>query len=385
MLLRRSTLYVLACTVAVSGALTLFYIQADGPLLATPSLLPDLNTPLREEGHPPHSGSSKTGLGETDTEFGILPIDLGSPVDPDEMVEGLDGISFIPDRPEGVQLDLPPPTDDSTTTTDPASKEGITEILPPPPTEGSPKPPSTPADFKYKFSSPLLSTRLSEFLHRPILSYAAALKENVKTCPLKIHDRQVNPDQLKGERDFWKSVSETDVKARREGLVKALEQAEKNGEKIVSSENAKSGGRGIVVAGGNRVSPCITSRRLLDSPKSDYFSRFGTSFLQDTTARILTLLRILRNHHKSTLPVQIFHFPGEITSEGEREEIATLGGELVQFEGVQQLNIWKVRASLWSPRSTRFAHQTDPIPTHSPHRRTSVRPSTWFAPRVQLR
>lgn len=55
----------------------------------------------------------------------------------------------------------------------------------------------------------------------------------------------------------------------------------------------------------------------------------------------MTLLRILRKHHKSTLPVQIFHFPGEITDGNERKELESLGAELVQFEGVQKLNIWK--------------------------------------------
>lgn len=63
--------------------------------------------------------------------------------------------------------------------------------------------------------------------------------------------------------------------------------------------------------------------------------------MQDTTARIFALLRILRKHHKSTLPVQIFHFPGEITDGNERKELEALGAELVQFEGVAKLNQWK--------------------------------------------
>lgn len=64
---------------------------------------------------------------------------------------------------------------------------------------------------------------------------------------------------------------------------------------------------------------------------------------QDTTARILTLLRILRSTRlNSTLPVQVFHFKGEITADNEREEIRKLGGELFEFEGEEkEVGVWK--------------------------------------------
>jgi len=42
------------------------------------------------------------------------------------------------------------------------------------------------------------------------------------------------------------------------------------------------------------------------------------------------------------LPVQVFHFKGEITAENEREEIRNLGGELFEFEGEEkEVGVWK--------------------------------------------
>lgn len=343
MLLRRSTLYVLALTVGVSGALTLLYLRGEAALSPLASFAGDDAPPAAiVDDEPLLAGGSKV-LGETDAEFGILPIDLGSPIENDMVEE--DGIAFVPERPDGVEFPAPPfPTPTPATDDDDDDDAPLPPHAPP---KAGPGAPAT-ATFPYAFGSPQLASRLAAFLGRPVLSHAAALKADVKACPLAVHDLQVNPDQLRGERDSWKAVDEAEIRSRRAGLVKALESAEQQGEKIVGDPKAKSGGRGIVIAGGNRVrralfaldmSPgaCLVLDLAADADAPPLLRR------QDTTARIRALLHILRNHHKSTLPVQIFHFAGEITDGNERKELEDLGAELVQFEGVQQLNIWKVR------------------------------------------
>jgi hypothetical protein len=247
----------------------------------------------------------------------ILPIDLGDPKEP----PAEDGITFVSSE-GGEELATP------------------VEAAPPRPNQADPlssDAPSLPILPPIRLSSPNLKRKLLDFLARPVRSYEDALARNIERCPLATHDRQVNPDQLKGERENWRKVSEEDVRKRRQDLVDGLEAAEVQGEEVVAAANNKDGGKGIVVAGGNRV------RFTHIYSCTRYFGQLAdlASSRQDTTARLLTLLRILRNHLHSTLPVQVFHFPGEITSESEREEIRSLGGELVQFEGVTSLPIWK--------------------------------------------
>ena len=245
MLVRRSTTYALVLAIGLSAALTFFYIQSDSRLAGGGGDL---------AGRPPIrvGKAGSTVLGETDAEFGILPIGLGSPVEHDMLEE--DGIAFIPDRPEDAELPPPPPLPPS------SGGSGLhIEPVEPDRQTSQAKAPSkdvtapAPADFPYTFDSTLLASRLAAFLARPVLSHAAALKANVAACPLEIHDRQVNPDQLKGEREGWARLTEADIKLRRKSLVEALERAGKAGERLVGDPKAKSSGRGLVIAGGNRV------------------------------------------------------------------------------------------------------------------------------------
>ena len=50
---------------------------------------------------------------------------------------------------------------------------------------------------------------------------------------------------------------------------------------------------------------------------------------QDTTLRTLTLLRVLKKLNV-TLPIEVVHFPGEMTNIKHREEVEILGGSLVE-------------------------------------------------------
>lgn len=259
MLLRRSTTYALFLAIGLSAAVTFFLIRS-GSLQSSRLPLDAADGDLTADGlagrQPVRGGKAVAGgssaQSETDAEFGILPIGLGSPVEHDMLEE--DGIAFIPDRPEGSDLPpSPPPSSGS-------SGLHIESVEPDQPRPKDKHPssgvlPLVPADFPHSFDSALLASRLAAFLARPILSHAAALAANIAACPLAIHDRQVNPDQLRGERDNWKNISEADVEARRRSLVKALERASTEGDQLVGDPKAEGGGRGIVVAGGNRVRP----------------------------------------------------------------------------------------------------------------------------------
>lgn len=66
-------------------------------------------------------------------------------------------------------------------------------------------------------------------------------------------------------------------------------------------------------------------------------------FSKDTMTRLLTSLRILRNRHGCTLPVEIFGFPDELNSLGEvREQIEALGGiEWRNIETEKVPGAWK--------------------------------------------
>lgn len=102
-----------------------------------------------------------------------------------------------------------------------------------------------------------LKARLKAFEARPVLSYEAALERDRKLCPVAIHDRQVNKDQLNGQRENWKAMDETVIRRKRRELVAGVEALIHAGNPVVGSDLPR--GRGIVVAGGNRVTPgCLT-------------------------------------------------------------------------------------------------------------------------------
>jgi len=73
------------------------------------------------------------------------------------------------------------------------------------------------------------------------------------------------------------------------------------------------GGRGIVMTGGN----------------------------QDTAQRLLVILRILRFEYHCDLPVEVFSFPGEITSREIVRELSSLNASLIELTGRKKLRLWK--------------------------------------------
>jgi len=164
----------------------------------------------------------------------ILPIDMGHPNDLGDQGE----VTFADTNDE---LNSPPPPSSDQ---DPDFDTS--------PMTGSP----TPRPNLSFPTHPPLRTRLEAFLRRPTLPYDVALQHNIKLCPLEIHDRQVNPDQLNGEREGWKSLTVEEIGRRRRSLVNGLWKVEESGRQVVAGveRGGGGGGRGIVVAGGNQVS-----------------------------------------------------------------------------------------------------------------------------------
>jgi hypothetical protein len=94
-----------------------------------------------------------------------------------------------------------------------------------------------------------LASRLHAFLNRPINNNEI----NERECPRRLNDRLVNPDQYNGEIEYWNRVSDVDVIERRSQIVGWLGFWADSEKELVGSDDM-SGGRGIVLTGGNQVS-----------------------------------------------------------------------------------------------------------------------------------
>ncbi len=158
---------------------------------------------------------------------------------------------------------------------------------------------------------PELYVKLHDFLSRPIYGHQEAvdLEINSKGCPYELSDKLVNPDQLNGDGGFWrKDVEPMVIIKKRVELVKSLLEVMATNRPLLGNAlplTTPSGqpNRGLVITGGNK----------------------------DTTARLITLLKILRHQHHCELPVEVFHFPGEMTDEREKDEIRGLGAEIKEI------------------------------------------------------
>ncbi|KAF8588833.1 glycosyltransferase family 71 protein [Ramaria rubella] len=171
---------------------------------------------------------------------------------------------------------------------------------------------SKPTDIK--ISSRILRDRLQALLNAPVLSHSEAVIKNEEACPRAVADKQVNQDQLQGNRDKWLKVDEAEVRIRRQAIVQYLEKLEEEG-KIIFGTDKKSGeGRGVVMTAGNK----------------------------DTARTALVTLRMLRLEYKSSLPVQIFSFPGEITDQTVIDAMGELGATHHELPGLQKAaGAWK--------------------------------------------
>lgn len=163
-----------------------------------------------------------------------------------------------------------------------------------------------------------LDHTLQKFLELPILSYRESLTANSKTCPTD----QINFDRtaVSDNSESWPYISSTRILKWRQNIVAHMRRKQKEQEKIHSE--GTNGGRGIVMAAGDH----------------------------DAAIRARTNIRLLQSYN-STIPVEIFHFPGELSAR-ERKLLASLsqskqeGHEgmrvtLRSVKGVGKGNDWK--------------------------------------------
>ncbi|KAL7419528.1 hypothetical protein Q5752_005439 [Cryptotrichosporon argae] len=157
-----------------------------------------------------------------------------------------------------------------------------------------------------------LASRLAALLARPVHAHDTGTALNHASCPSPETDQLVNPDQYDGEHAFWERLGEHDVRGRRSQVVGWLADRAASGYRVLGAEDM-GGGRGVVLTGGN----------------------------QDTTLRMLTLLRHLRRLGVD-LPVEVFHYAGELTNRAHRDEIESLGGTIREVDGVHKVDgVWK--------------------------------------------
>ncbi|WWC69800.1 uncharacterized protein I206_103743 [Kwoniella pini CBS 10737] len=160
-----------------------------------------------------------------------------------------------------------------------------------------------------------LSTKLTQFLYRPVQAHDEAKESNYEGCPRELSDKLVNPDQYNGDAQFWiEDVKEEEIAKRRYDVVRWLEEAIERGEEVIGRKDGSTGkGRGIVLTGGN----------------------------QDTTLRTITAIKHLRRLNVD-LPIEVFHYSDELTDGNQRGEIENLGATLREAKGLSKVEgVWK--------------------------------------------
>jgi alpha 1,2-mannosyltransferase len=128
---------------------------------------------------------------------------------------------------------------------------------------------------------------LEAFIQRPILTYDESVRLNAEACPTQ----GINFDEgnIRENEKNWRGISSTRISKWRHDIVAYLaSKYEEEQEKINSGsslvENGQ-GGRGIVMAAGDH----------------------------DAAIRARTNIRLLRSYN-CTLPIEIFHFPNELSA-----------------------------------------------------------------------
>lgn len=194
---------------------------------------------------------------------------------------------------------------------------------------------------------PKLYRRLHGFLSRPIYSHAeaVALDINERQCPREVSDRLSVEEQRNDNGGFWRDTVDARVIAeKRSEMVRYLERVLVENSGFLDGSHRdyehrtgrKVGGAGLTAA---EEPGYELAERSTSAPRRGIVTTAGN---QDTTLRLITLLRILRHRHGCTLPVEVWHFPGELEDGAQRREIESLDGQIRQIEGVSKHDgVWK--------------------------------------------
>lgn len=166
---------------------------------------------------------------------------------------------------------------------------------------------------------PRLAERVEAFLARPVLHHEQARAQNEAACPVAQLDRQVNADQLNGDRSNWHEIDADRIVGMRQAAVAWLEEksaAEGEdaligpgftwvGDEVTQVQQpVRKGSRGVVFAAGNhrtveKAMICIREMQRLGWKKDD-----------------------------GALGLEVFHFEGEMEDATQRAELEALGATI---------------------------------------------------------
>ncbi|KAH8648483.1 mannosyltransferase putative-domain-containing protein [Xylariales sp. PMI_506] len=105
-----------------------------------------------------------------------------------------------------------------------------------------------------------IADAMARFIQRPALDHKQAAAQNEAACPREQLEKQVNQDQLHGERDKWLAVDKTKIMEMRRSALSFLEaRSEEEGKDALIGPGfgpggvaVKKGSKGVVIAAGNR-------------------------------------------------------------------------------------------------------------------------------------
>lgn len=152
---------------------------------------------------------------------------------------------------------------------------------------------------------PQLAQAVDRFLSRPVLTHKQASRQNQAACPLEQANAQVNADQLKNDREKWLAVDPETIDRMRRGALDYLEQhTASEGEPALigpgfglDGKPVRQGSRGIVFAAGNHR----------------------------TVDRAIGCIKEIQKLGWQRGAIEVFHFEGELTDEGQRQQLRDLG------------------------------------------------------------
>lgn len=106
---------------------------------------------------------------------------------------------------------------------------------------------------------PRVAEAMARFLQRPVLTHEQAAAQNEITCPREQLGKQVNADQLRGERQDWLAVDGAKIVEMRRAALRFLESrsADEGGDALIGpgfgpgGKAVRKGSRGVVVTAGN--------------------------------------------------------------------------------------------------------------------------------------
>lgn len=184
---------------------------------------------------------------------------------------------------------------------------------------------------------PQLAQAIDRFLSRPVLTHKQASPQNQAACPLEQANAQVNADQLKNDHEKWLAVDTEAIDSMRRGALEYLEQhTASEGEAALigpglglDARPIRQGSRGIVFAAGNHR----------------------------TVDRAIGCIKEIQRLGWQHGAIEVFHFEGELTDEGQRQQLIDLGATPHMVRAVQvspsgsapQFSLSSVTILTWNP------------------------------------